>query len=431
MSRKTKMSKCLQEELKNGVQKTSEELLQSSGSLDVSSIEKASFLQGEQYSSHGNPLHSTALEGHSPEPNGDQMSNAERNAGKGRADHSGTVTPKRLVRSEKGLAKTKQKSGVQEKLKSSNSTASQRPSQQTHQAPKYQTRHTRTISESKEKRRKSADSEVSGAAVSNDPTTDGSAGVVSRDLSQQRQFVSSEELTDEDESFDPNNEKRRSSSVRLQKRQRSFSRHLKKGPKQKRKSSSGSSDGGNLSKKTNRAAVRNLIDLDVILEAFQQFVTEYKETVNSEPVKQAIDTVSHSFEEQLNDMITAAKECSSAKRSAVKINSTLNCKKSRLLEVKNELIKTEAELGKLQKEYGQLEQRLTALTQGTTFLTNLKELNRRYLQQRSAHPEDPETYGPSCLPAMLLEARSIMGTENQLKMINDKMQQYLEETGHK
>lgn len=46
---------------------------------------------------------------------------------------------------------------------------------------------------------------------------------------------------------------------------------------------------------------------------------------------------------------------------------------------------------KLEKEHSELEGRLTALKQGTAFLNNLKALSRRYLQQRSAHAEEPET----------------------------------------
>ncbi len=37
-------------------------------------------------------------------------------------------------------------------------------------------------------------------------------------------------------------------------------------------------------------------------------------------------------------------------------------------------------------------------------------------------------YGPSCMPAMLMEARCIMGTEHQLKTVNDQLQQVLDET---
>lgn len=35
------------------------------------------------------------------------------------------------------------------------------------------------------------------------------------------------------------------------------------------------------------------------------------------------------------------------------------------------------------------------------------------------------------MPAVLLEARNITGAENQLKNINDKLQQVLEETARK
>ncbi|XP_072519355.1 uncharacterized protein cenpu [Salminus brasiliensis] len=422
MSRVTKMRNSVQKEVRNRSQKPAVDLENpSSESLDVSSIEKASFLQGEQYSSHGNPLHSTALEDDcSPELSSHPTATEGRKETE-RGQTDAPETPKR--------PKTKQKRGVQSQQKSSDSKENQKPRQKVQQESKSQ--RLQTISEKREEGRKRAQSEVSGGL-----TGESSAADVSPDAapaqSQRRPSLSSEELTDEDESFHPSKEKRKSSGVR-QRAPRASSGLQQKGQKQKRKSSSGSSDGGNLHKKQKRekGAVKNPIDLDIVLEAFQDFVTQYKETVNSDSVKQAIDALSRSFEEQLTEMITATREFNDVKRKAVKINSALNRKKTRLLEAKNELIRSEDEVRRLQKEHDDLEQRLKALRQGTTFLTNLKELNQRYLDYRTAHPDEPEMYGPSCMPAMLLEARSIMGTENQLKMINDKLQQVLEENGHK
>ncbi|XP_037396332.1 centromere protein U isoform X1 [Pygocentrus nattereri] len=427
MSRMTRLLKGVQKELKNRSQKPAEDPVQSPESLDVSLIEKASFLQGEQYSSHGNPLHSTALEDElTTETDSHPKGTARRKAGEERVQEKAqdiAETPKRLVRVEKDKAKTKQKGDVQAQRKSSKSMKNQRPTQKTQQGTNSQTRRLQTISENRdEEGRRMAQSEVF-----ENSTSEGSAGDVLPEAatanSQRRPSLSSEELTDEDESFHPSSEKSKPFRVRLQRRLRSSSGHQQRGQKQKRKCSSGSSDNGNQRKRQKHETVKNPIDLDVVLEAFQEFVTHYKETVNSDSVKQAIDAFSHLFEEQLTEMITATKEFNDVKRKAAKINSALNHKKIRLLEAKNELIKSEADVRKLQKEHDELEQRLKALIQGTTFLTNLKELNQRYLKYRVAHPDEPETYDPSCMPAMLLEARSIMGTENQLKTINDKLQQ--------
>ncbi|MCJ8734146.1 hypothetical protein PDJAM_G00231950 [Pangasius djambal] len=421
MSRVTRLLKALQNEAKSGSEKRND--LPSVESLDVSSIEKASFLQGEEYSSHG----ITALEDESrPEPDHRHKATARKQTGEGRENEvrGVTETPNRPARAAKNL-KAQLKRDVQAQKKSSKSRGNQKPPEQIDHAPKSQRQ--QTISESRK-------NEGKKRVQSKGPSSGGSPIDTSPDAahaeSHRRPSLSSEDLTDEDESFHPSIERHMGSRKSLP-RPGSSSSQPQRGQKQKRKSSSGSSDSGNPSKKQKPGGGRNPTDLDVVLEAFREFVMQYKEAVSSEVVKKTINALSHSFEEQLTEKITAAKEFSGVKREAVKLNRTLNQKKTRLLEAKNELIKSKAEVRKLEKEHSELERRLAALKQGTAFLNNLKALNRRYLQHRSAHTEEPETYGPSCMPAMLLEARSITGTESQLKNINDKLQQVLEENAHK
>ncbi|XP_060783882.1 centromere protein U [Neoarius graeffei] len=409
MSRLTRLLKTLQNEAKSGSEKQND--LSSSGSLDVSSIEKASFLQGEEYSSHGNPLHSTALEDESrAEPDhrhkataGKQVREGRQNAVQGRAD-----TPKRPP-------------CTAQQKKSSKSRGNQKPPEQMDHALK--SRRLQTI-------RESSRNEGKKRAQSKEPSSAGSDTNAAHAESQRRPSLSSEDLTDEDENYYPSNEKHKASCLRLS-RPESSSSQPQRGQKRKRKSSSGASGSAYPNEKRKPGGVRKPTDFTVVLEAFQEFVTQYKETVSSEVVKKAINAFSCSFEEQLTEKITALAEFNSVKREAVKVNRTLNQKKTRLLEAKNELIKSKAALRKLEKEHNELQQRLTALKQGTAFLNNLKALNRRYLQYRRTHTDEPETYGPSCMPAMLLEARSITGTENQLKNINDELQQVLEETAYK
>lgn len=424
MSRVTKLLKALQKEAKSGSEKEND--LPAAENLDMSSIEKASFLQGEEYSSHGNPLHSTALEDESrPESDHRPKATAGKRTGGGRENkvHGVTETPKRPVRPAKNL-KARQESDVQAQKKSSKSRGDRKPTEQIDRALK--SRRVQNISaRRKNEGKKRAQSEGTSSGVSATDTSPDSVHA----QSQRRPSLSSEDLTDEDESFHLSSERPAASRMSLP-RPKSSSSQPQRGQKQKRKSSSGSTDSGNPSKKQKPGGVRNPIALDVVLEAFQEFVTQYKEPVSSEVVKKGINAFSHSFEEQLTEKITAAKDFNSVKREAVKVNKTLNQKKTRLLEAKNELIKSTAEARKLEKEHNDLEQRLTALKQGTAFLNNLYELNTRYLQHRSTHTDEPETYGPSCMPAMLLEARSITGTENQLKSINDQLQRVLEETAH-
>lgn len=391
MSRMAKTLKAVQRELQSAKQ-NSVGTVESPQPLDISSIEKASFFQGEQYSPHGNPLHSTALE-EDPSPG---------------PEHNQRSVPQKT-----GQPRTKKSA----KMASKASKENQEPENQTAKSVgKGKSTTLATISEGAEKRRTSAN--VSAASkkagkVQRSPKETSPTPRASQN--QRRPSLSSEDLTDEDESFRPakansKGAKRRSSSLRLS------------GHKQKRKSSS-SSDRAGPSKKPRD--LRNPTDLDVVRDAFQEFVTEYKQTLNSDPVRRSVEAFSRSFEEQLAEIITATKELKNVQRENNKINRAINQKRTRLVEANNELIKGKTQLQKLQKDLDEMEQRFKALTEGSSLLSNLKELNRKYLKHRSTHPDELETFGPSCMPAMLMEARCIMGAEHQLKTVNDHLQQVL------
>ncbi|KAI7801470.1 putative centromere protein U [Triplophysa rosa] len=372
--------------------------------LDISSIEKASFLQEEQYSSHGNPLHSTALEEDlSPRAEQNQRAAPEKTGRQRAAGETPTTN------------KSKSVSKALEKITASEEN--QEPSEPRKQGAAATVRRVQggalpTISEHREdvgKKRASLTATSKKGQRSAKGTSPGE---------KRRSCSSSAELTDEDESFHPSKEK--------SKRRRSSSSRRQSGQKHKRKSSSESSERAGPSKRAR--VLRSPSDLDVVLDAFQEFVGQYKQTVNSDAVKRTIDAFIRSVEEQLSEIITESRELKNLKRENAKVNSAINKKRTRLLEAKNDFIKGKAKLTSLQKECDELEQRLEALREGTSFLNNLQELNRRYLKHRTAHPDEVETFGPSCLPAMLLEARSILGTEQQLKNVNDQLQQIIDET---
>ncbi|XP_043113896.1 centromere protein U isoform X2 [Puntigrus tetrazona] len=421
MSRMTKTLKAVQRELQSAKQ-SSNDAVESPQPLDISSIEKASFFQGDQYSPHGNPLHSTAMEEDlSPGPEQNQKSAPEK-LGRTRAGKPvlGVMdTDKTSVTQAKKIGKA-----VSEALnKKTSSKENQEPPQPTNKGAKSVVRKVKgrplpAISEGREdagKKRTSVPTGYTAKAVKGQRSARETSSTLGAAQRQQGSLPSSEELTDEDESFHPSMEKskRRSSSQR------------QSGQKQKRKSSSSSERPGPSKKPRD---LRGPTDLDVVLDSFREFVTQYKQTINSEAVKRSIDAVSRSFEEQLSEIITATKELKNMKRENNKINSTINKKRTRLVEANNELIKGKAKLRKLQKDHDEMEQRLKALKEGSSLLTNLQELNTKYLKHRTAHPDEVETYGPSCMPAMLMEARCIMGTEHQLKTVNDHLQQVLDVT---
>ncbi|CAM4618375.1 unnamed protein product [Leuciscus chuanchicus] len=394
MSRMTKTLKAVQRELQS--EKPSSE---SPRALDISSIEKASFFQGDQYSPHGNPLHSTALEEDlSPGPEHNRRSAGQTH-------------------------KTK----AIEKARAVSKSASSKENQEPSRTPdpvvrKAKGRALPTISEGRENtdKRRPAGSEKAGKGQRSSKKTSPTPGVSQR----QRSPASSEELTDEDGSFLPSMEKSKGAKRRSSSRRQS-------GHTQKRKSLSSSGTQTESAGPAKRPrGLRSPTDLDVVLDAFQEFVTQYKQTVNSDAVRRSIDAVSRSFEEQISETITATKELKSVKRENNKINRDVNQKRTRLVEASYELIKAKTNLSDLQKAHDEMELRLRSLREGSSLLSSLRELNMKYLKHRTDHPDEVETYGPSCMPAMLMEARCIMGTEHQLKTVNDSLQQVLDEAEH-
>ncbi|KAK7140873.1 hypothetical protein R3I93_015116 [Phoxinus phoxinus] len=385
MSRMTKTLKAVQRELQS--------VKPSAGSpraLDISSIEKASFFQGDQYSPHGNPLHSTALEEDlSPRPEQNRRPAVETH----QTNEKARVVPKSASSKEPSQTPDPGAASVGRKAKG---------------------RPLPTIAEGRENtaERGAAGAEKAGKGQRSSKETSPTPGVSLR----RRSPASSEELTDEDESFHLSKEKSKGAKRRSSSRRQS-------GHKHKRTSASASAGPA----KTPRD-LRSPTDLDVVLETFQEFVTQYKQTMNSDAAKRSVDAVSRSFEEQISEIITATKQLKTVKRENNKINRDVNQKRTRLVEASYELIKAKTALRDLQKDHDGMELRLRSLREGSSLLSSLRELNRKYLKHRTDHPTEVETYGPSCMPAMLMEARCIMGTEHQLKTVNDNLQQVLDET---
>ncbi|XP_056100211.1 centromere protein U [Rhinichthys klamathensis goyatoka] len=392
MSRMTKTLKAVQRELQSVKPST-----ESPRALDISSIEKASFFQGDQYSPHGNPLHSTALE-EDPSPGPEQNRRSAVETHKAKANEKTRVVSKSASSKENQEPPRTPDPGGKSVVRKSKGTS----------LP--------TISEGGENtdKKRTAGSEKAGKGQRSSKETSPTPGVSRR----QRSPASSEELTDEDESFHPSMEKPKAAKRRSSSRRQSGHRH-------KRKSLSSSESAGPAKKPRD---LRSATDLDVVLDAFQEFVTQYKETISSDAVKRSVDAVSRSFEEQISEIITATKELKSVKRYNNKINRDVNQKRTRLVEASYELIKGKTKLRELQKDHDEMQLRLRSLREGSALLSSLQELNMKYLTHRTAHPNEVETYGPSCMPAMLMEARGIMGTEHQLKTVNDNLQQVLDET---
>ncbi|XP_010896689.2 centromere protein U [Esox lucius] len=446
MSKKSQITKVLQNLQKqlveidssNGAQKSKPAA--SLCSPNVSTIGKASFL--DLCDIYGNPLHSTALEeDFSPKSAQDQEAAANEGEANGRGGPSKKVhseTPKIPTQAGRGQTKRKSSRVVVPKESSPKKNGQNKLGVKPKTRPQKKSARvkggedlTRAQSETSAPQKQALDTNEDDSESANEEDCDNAMSALGCGPQpvqrKRRAWLSSEDLTDEDVSWSPS--KKKASQVYQGKQRKSsvmVPRRSLQGPRRKSSSGSLGSSGPSQRDKPRQRNVKKPIDLDVVLDSFLEFVSEYFDTLDSNAVKQAINALSSSFEDQLTEIITDSKELKVLKTENAKMNAAINQKRARLLEAKNELIRSEIQLRALQKDQSQLEQRLTDIRKGTTFLKDLSHLHKSYLDHREAHPDQVEEYGPSSLPALLLEARGVLGTEDQLKTVNERLQKALD-----
>ncbi|KAJ8015156.1 hypothetical protein DPEC_G00023220 [Dallia pectoralis] len=437
MSKKSQITKILQNLHKELVQVDPSKDAKKSkpaaspGSPNVSTIEKASFLDACDV--YGNPLHSTVLEDLSPQSY--QNENAADKEGaakrrKGPYNKVNTENTKTKTTTQAGRGQVKRKSGKsvlpmesslakngQSKIGLKTKNRPQREIARVSGGEDLTDAQSGTPAPQKKALRtnKSANKEDGEMSTS-------APGCDTQPIQRKRRAsLSSEDRTDEGISWNPC-KKKKVSSVHQEERSKSSVRKPRRSSQGPKRSGAGPTQGD----KQRQRNVKNPTDLDVVLDSFLEFVSEYLDTLDSNAVKQAIRALSSSFEDELTEMITSSKELKGLKMENAKINAATNKKRARLLEAKNELIRSEIQLRALQKDQSELEQRLTDIRKGTSFLKDLSQLHQSYLDHRKAHPDQREEYGPSSLPALLLEARGVLATEDQLKTVNERLRQALD-----
>ncbi|XP_051916079.1 centromere protein U isoform X2 [Hippocampus zosterae] len=170
-------------------------------------------------------------------------------------------------------------------------------------------------------------------------------------------------------------------------------------------------------------------ELEVVMEAFLGFCDEYKDSVESNAIKQSIDCFSNNVKEQLLEKFASYKEFKVLKRENAKVCSMIRAKTQKLFDAKHELIRAERQVSLLQKEKADLKLRLEDLRRSQAFLKDIKQLNKVYLDYRTAHPKEKEMYGASSLPALLLQTKNIQGAQDQLRQINKKLENKVKGNG--
>ncbi|XP_049488528.1 centromere protein U isoform X1 [Panthera uncia] len=170
----------------------------------------------------------------------------------------------------------------------------------------------------------------------------------------------------------------------------------------------------------------DLMELDVVLSAFEKTILEYKQKVESKICKEAIKKFHAHMEEELLKMLKDIQTSKTLKRKNTKIISDIEKKRQRLLELQDELLRLEPQMKRLQIKYVELEERKSSLRNAACFLSNLKQLHRDYSDTREKEPHAKETYDSSSLPALLVQARTLLGAETHLQNINHQLEKLLD-----
>ncbi|XP_027454194.1 centromere protein U isoform X1 [Zalophus californianus] len=171
----------------------------------------------------------------------------------------------------------------------------------------------------------------------------------------------------------------------------------------------------------------DIVDLDVVLSAFEKTILEYKQKVESKICKEAIKKFHSNMKEELIKMLKEVQMSKTLKRKNTKIISDIEKKRQRLLELQDELLWLEPQLKQLQIKHDELKERKSSLRNAVCFLSNLKKLHQDYSDIREKEPHVKETYDSSSLPALLLKARTLLRAENHLQNINHQLEKLLDQ----
>ncbi|KAM5279380.1 centromere protein U isoform 1-T1 [Hipposideros larvatus] len=171
----------------------------------------------------------------------------------------------------------------------------------------------------------------------------------------------------------------------------------------------------------------DIMELDVVLSAFEKTLLEYKENTESKICKKAINTFHSNIKDELIKMLKEVQMLKTLKRKNAKMISDIEKKRQRLIEVQDEQLRLEPQLKQLQIKYDELKERKASFRNAASFLSNLKQLHQDYSDIRERKPNVKETYDSSSLPALLFKVRALLGAESHLQNINHQLEKLLDQ----
>ncbi|XP_054489066.2 centromere protein U [Agelaius phoeniceus] len=170
---------------------------------------------------------------------------------------------------------------------------------------------------------------------------------------------------------------------------------------------------------------RDITELDVVLAEVEKIAANYRQSIESNICRKAISDFSSTFKDQITDLIAGVQELKNMKKKNAKAITNIKKKRQQLVQVREELIRAEPQLMQLQREFAELQERKSSLRQTIELITDLKELQQDCLDYREENPQKKVVYGPSSLPALLVESRRILGAERHFESINMKLEEAL------
>ncbi|NXU36594.1 CENPU protein, partial [Drymodes brunneopygia] len=170
---------------------------------------------------------------------------------------------------------------------------------------------------------------------------------------------------------------------------------------------------------------RDITELDVVLAEVEKIAANYRQSIESNICRKAINDFSSAFKDQITDLISGVQELKNMKKKNAKAITNIKKKRQQLVQLREELIGAKPQLTQLEREYDEVQERKSSLRQTTELITDLKELQQDCLDYREENPKEKVVYGTSSLPALLVESRRILGAERHFESINKKLEEAL------
>ncbi|XP_056345691.1 centromere protein U isoform X2 [Oenanthe melanoleuca] len=132
---------------------------------------------------------------------------------------------------------------------------------------------------------------------------------------------------------------------------------------------------------------RDITELDVVLAKVEKIAANYKQSIESNICRRAIDDLTSAFKDQITDLIAGVQELRNMKKKNAKAMTNIKKKRQHLVQVREELTGAELQLTQLQKEYAEIQERKSSLRQTVELITDLKELQQDCLDYREDNPK--------------------------------------------